>query len=510
MSFKGLYLKLKDTHPDYIEPLKKALENEDYDYDGLKDIVMDNDDFDEFLKKNDELNNINGLKDAISKYVNDNTNSPPDSDDGPRIIEKLIEYYGNNESIGIVDDNELKEFSETITCESIYDAEDSVYNLCIRISINNDKQYQSILVSLVDNYTRYYIRLHLTKPKMTNIAHRNPVAKWWDNKVANLYNEDNTLSQMRIKFIAGINSFSKRLCPRILLPSTQRINDNINLYAKMVIQMFARILDIIKGNSGLKLPLQIDFVIYPSEITTVVTNDDYDSKDDGSDSENTDNNPANNMSSKPDINTESKYDYDTSNNNNGINIEDIIPDEIEQIETNYFDFNNASPHYYKIGRKIIPLLQKLQYSGDKTKRIVVIIDNKKTKNRKTHNEFTFKPIKYNTIHPKHIPELLIFNSKYVCKPKNAKTFIGANDASVLSLSFHLFNKNIIKCYQYWGSGFARFLMDDIVDLWPHLFVQKNGQNQSITKDVKQEILKLNNNIIKNSIKLDHDINERLN
>ena len=114
-------------------------------------------------------------------------------------------------------------------------------------------------------------------------------------------------------------------------------------------------------------------------------------------------------------------------------------------------------------------LQQLLKDSNKTrnKRFAYIIDRKLNKNKPKKSSFklyTFKPKKHDIIHKDYIPEVLIFNSKYIFKQPGPHAKIGLNDAKVYGLSFHLINKDIIKCYQYWGTGVSRFSIDDIQKL----------------------------------------------
>jgi len=456
--FKGLYTNIAVSHGDCIEALKKAIKDEEYDFEGFTEMIKDDDEEFDDLLNNNNLGNQIGLKDAIRKYMNDWV-FVIDNDE-QMIIEKIVKYFFNGIINKIQDDKELKTFAEDINCMDLYDPEDRVYNECFRISINNGNQNESLILSLVDNYMRYYFNEY----RKGNIK---SIDEWWADKLPK-YN-DTKHEQMKLKYIAGMKSFSKRICPRILLPPNQLIDDNINLFAKMVIQILESILDIINRNYS--LPLQLDFVIHPRNISHV--NDDYDDDDDAKS-------------------------VDESNNNNNARNNMNFPDDMKNIQDDYVDFTNASQNS-SITRKLVPLLQKLNRNG----RFVVMINRKPKSNP---NIFTFKPQKFNTIHKKYVPESFIHNAKYILEPKGAKSgsHFGANDGSVFSLSFHLLNKNIIKCYQFWGTCFARFLIDDIINVWPYFFPKINGQNQSISDDIIPEIKKL-----ANKLPMNYDIDHRL-
>eukprot|EP00490_Sorites_sp_Unknown_P026087 CAMPEP_0114667614 /NCGR_PEP_ID=MMETSP0191-20121206/34814_1 /TAXON_ID=126664 /ORGANISM="Sorites sp." /LENGTH=334 /DNA_ID=CAMNT_0001918593 /DNA_START=25 /DNA_END=1030 /DNA_ORIENTATION=+ len=307
-SFDGLYAKLSDTHNDCINELKKAIDDEDYDYIDFAEIVsVDDGELDTFLEDN-SLDNVNGLKVAIIKYVkgtsNDsniitsNINSNINNSNGiPNIINKSIDAYKSVNRLP--SDNELQSFAKEVKCSGLYYIGDKAYNDFIKLSKINGPREESLVGMYADNFTRYYINEYLKSKKNAEVH------QWIQDKLSPYFvNNINA----KTKIGSGLVAFFKRANRHIRLPPNQYIDDDINVFAKIVIQIFdviSNILNALQTGKAYELPLQLDFALFPRNIVDGTYDDDPDS---GSDT---------------DTDTDTKIDDDDDDD---INIDDALTD----------------------------------------------------------------------------------------------------------------------------------------------------------------------------------------
>ena len=259
-SFDGLYAKLADTHKDCVNDLKNAIDAEEYDYIDFAEFVsVDVDELDTFLEDN-SLDNVNGLKAAIIKYVKgtsddsnidtSNINSNINSSDGiPNIINKSIDAYKSVNRLP--SDNELQSFAKQVKCSGLYYDGDKAYNDFIKLSKINGPREESLVGMYADNFTRYYINEYLKSKKNVEVP------QWIQDKLSPYFvNNINA----KTKIGSGLVAFFKRANLHIRLPPNQYIDDDINVFAKIVIQIFdviSNILNTLQTGKIYELPLQV-------------------------------------------------------------------------------------------------------------------------------------------------------------------------------------------------------------------------------------------------------------
>ena len=169
-------------------------------------------------------------------------------------------------------------------------------------------------------------------------------------------------------------------------------------------------------------------------------------------------------------------DDDDSDSDDGDDDDDI------KLSGAFDDFKGSSVHSehikfddpdYSLSRPVQEIFTKPDVNGIRFKRFGYII-NKKTANNDDDykNFYGFVPKKFGKIHGDSPPESYSLNSKFIIKPSNSKAPFGLDDSRIFGLSFHLISDDIIKCYQYWGQGVSRFLIDDMERLWLYIFISK--------------------------------------
>ena len=275
--FENLYRNIAITHGHCIDKLKHAIITEDYDYTDFVDMVIDDiSELNEFLEDYG-LHDENGLIQAMIDYLNDGSNDNDDTkvnnddnnDDSndnndnnddlkndkygnmPMLVKKLIKYCINGDNSKIKNSMKLKLFVKKINCSDLHCDGDKVYNECMKISINNGQQHESVLLMLADNFTRYYINEYLK-------GHKNVTIASWRNDKFGEYIDG--YKKIFTQFESGIQSLFKRLCSPIMLPMTQYIDDDINTFAKIVMGIFDVVSNVIEADYP--LPIQVRYSQY--------------------------------------------------------------------------------------------------------------------------------------------------------------------------------------------------------------------------------------------------------
>ena len=270
-NFRGLYNALSQTHNDSINDLKDAIDQEDYDYGDIKEMVRDKngDDLDAFLEDYDLHTNV-GLKEAIinhiKPFIDDTGNIKDDVKDDIKddikdegfLIKKLIEYDKNvdNGVSQIKNNTELQEFLKKIECNELFDDEDKAYNYWIRKGINNGNRDESILLMMADNFTRFAINKYKKHKKINDSIQ----IRHWIQEKFELY----TLKvnpQTKARLFTAFNSFFKRVNQKFTLPTTVLIKDDINLFAKIIMEIFDFIKAVIASRNN-SFPCQVCTILY--------------------------------------------------------------------------------------------------------------------------------------------------------------------------------------------------------------------------------------------------------
>jgi len=442
---------------DASSALETQIIEDDYNMEGITEVINDDDELNEFVDAI-SYDNKDKLKDAMKAYVsnvNDNDSKDDSKTDDNTLtsigLKELVNIYKENSNIN---SDTMRQFIQEINCDAIWHDTDKVYTDWLAISIKTGKQHESILQMLGDHYTRYYIK------KYIDIGKHIPVSNWANdpNVLKGLQSHGN----MFVLVKTALESYFKRLNQAISLPPTQLINDDINVYGNIIHAVFEFIKTTIKNYD---LPVQFDFVILPKDIETS-NDDDDDYGDPDSDDDKTD-----------------RYGFD-----NG------FEDAFEEFNDN--EVIKTHINYSKIKRELMANFdalikaQKLNKQSVRNKRFAFVFDRQIDSNDDGKpNSYVFIPKRGNIIPTKYIPQSFLVNSHFIVKTKSSK--IGANNADIYCLSFHCCTKDVIKCYQYWGSKMCRFDPNDTINVWPYIFSNKNSCQQKLNNDIQNNINNIN-------------------
>jgi len=376
---------------------------------------------------------------------------------------KIVNAYKTGNNGALNNYAKLQTFAKKVGCLKLHINGDKSYNNIMWLSINN--KLPNILGTCADNYTRYYIEQFLKNNKSEG-----KVSKWVQN---NIKLDNNAAKDL---FKQGISAYFKRINTCITLKPFQYIDEDINEFSKLILEIFKSISNIIK-NKKYGFPTQLDFAI----LVKASRKDGYKKSDDS------------------DSDSDSDTDSDDDNDND-IKLSEAFGDfKDNSVHSEHIKFSDPD---YGLSRPVQETLTKPDavVNGIRFKRFVYIIDIKTANDDDEYKNFYgFRPKKFGKIHGESPPESYSFNSKFIIKPSNSMAQIGLDDSRIFGLSFHLIRDDIIKCYQYWGQGVSRFLIDDMERLWPHMFVARNNAKQQISNEIKKRMKEYNDILTNNDI-----------
>eukprot|EP01083_Nonionella_stella_P072717 196179_1 len=115
------------------------------------------------------------------------------------------------------------------------------------------------------------------------------------------------------------------------------------------------------------------------------------------------------------------------------------------------------------------------------KRLIAVIDRRRSKSKDDEdidNIWMYEPPKGRDIPSDAVPEWYINSSKCCLFPPD----IGAQNSfgsSALTLSFHVRQEKVIKCYLFWSGQMIRFMAEDVRTVLPNIFNMKYPGNQDL-------------------------------
>jgi len=160
---------------------------------------------------------------------------------------KIVNAYKTGNNGALNNYAKLQTFAKKVGCLKLHINGDKSYNNIMWLSINN--KLPNILGTCADNYTRYYIEQFLKNNKSEG-----KVSKWVQN---NIKLDNNAAKDL---FKQGISAYFKRINTCITLKPFQYIDEDINEFSKLILEIFKSISNIIK-NKKYGFPTQLDFAI---------------------------------------------------------------------------------------------------------------------------------------------------------------------------------------------------------------------------------------------------------
>merc|ERR550525_218805 len=135
------------------------------------------------------------------------------------------------------------------------------------------------------------------------------------------------------------------------------------------------------------------------------------------------------------------------------------------------------------------LNQKQDFNGFYHRKRTVVAVDYRTKRREFENVYMFQPPQNARDIPKdEVPEWYLHSTSNQVIP--GKRPIGAAEergGSLLTLSIHAKQQDVVKAYLYWNGGVMRFMPEDIRTVLPLIFNMKNEKNTAFLTNEKVEL-----------------------
>eukprot|EP01083_Nonionella_stella_P045100 121245_1 len=283
--------------------------------------------------------------------------------------------------------------------------------------------------------------------------------------------EENNVDSKKalVRFEATLESVFRQLSlsPLCLVQRRWKIYDSRFIFAKYYLAMLIAVDNMLK-NANTKLPLQIDFWVIPKDVCK--------------DSEKHENHE------KPDHkdNDDSDSDADDWCDDNLLNIKDLrqrlgqhIVDNLitQEITDHDTDVRVLHPLLFDVCQKVI--------QGAQSKRMVIIID------RREATDMLYAYLPKNT---QNIPSgdylhesMMHLSRSEVIPSEDGNTTNVINTAAPLCdmclLSIHIHSADVIRAYWYVNGTYTRWYVNDIIDIWPAYFADK----ENVTKKIRDLI-----------------------
>ena len=271
MSYDKLYLDIQRKFGIEIKKkLKEYIEDEDFEYDDFMESIQSDDIEENFL--NIDLPNKNDIYNNLKEWSNNNNinvESEVKGSDDDALNEYNIKHIINAYTASTEINKDITGILVQNVCPSMWPMEDQTLKDAVHISLQFGDQYTSLLNYLVDDYTRCYVEQYILDESQLTID------QWGKDRLMGL----NDYDQLKKTLINGVTSFFNRVNQRIILPITMKINDNINDYVKMTLNIIEFIKKIKASNSPnivnqLPMPIQVNItyiyiynILFPNHIS---------------------------------------------------------------------------------------------------------------------------------------------------------------------------------------------------------------------------------------------------
>eukprot|EP01083_Nonionella_stella_P079975 219538_1 len=353
----------------------------------------------------------------------------------------------------------------------------------LRILASGKKHGFEYMLHLVDDYSRWRVR---------NPEKKHNTVVWSRNHRHFRQLESVTIDGKSYTQLAtsAVESFSKRVCPKLMWSTVSKIDDDMETIIHYINDAvdWVHLLATDRFSKDTICPFQVDFcMVLGPPINTEVKDamesgdtDDIKAKDDEPDDED-DEQDEEKDGDVGDIEKRLKA------NNLRYHKGEYQPDKNRRIFQDMFkDF--ATKHQLK-GTKNASYLHK--------KRLITMVDRRKSKKDgdKPDDIWMYEPpADCQNITNDTVPEWYINSSATcLCPKSDTRASFGATThckRGTLTLSFHVKEERIIKCYLFWNGQMMRFFPDDIKSVLPGLFnPKKQGKRDKAEEELLDAMIK---------------------
>eukprot|EP01084_Bolivina_argentea_P085474 154472_1 len=359
----------------------------------------------------------------------------------------------------------------------------------LAIGVKNQCEY---VQNLIDNYFQCQIK------NFKNDTEKKTVSNWAINhphfkKLKNYQRKPKLYSDA----VSAVNVLSGRIGNPLLFPTLKRINDKLSEVTHRICDAILFI-DKIKANC----PFQVDFCQifkqYALNTEIIIENGSDDDDDDDDD----DYDDKKNERQCVDIgNIENKL----NNNNLKYILKNMSSDQSEKIR--------LLPFYNEFAGKVYELADDSKEQSCQHQRFIIFMDRRDYENEKL---FMFEPPNDSREIPHNALNLIYFSHSAVCLLPNMdyelspiwngdinddddddekefnKGKLGAKTACsnpVMTLSFHVMEENVIKCYLFVNRQYIRFMPEDLKIVLPQLFVDDDENKAFVNGNVIDGLIK---------------------
>eukprot|EP01083_Nonionella_stella_P040158 109150_1 len=322
-----------------------------------------------------------------------------------------------------------------------------------------------LLPLLIDSFTRdslkYFLK-HNETLQLNQWVEKYPTVK--------ALSKDKTHHQM---VQAAIATFCHRYSSLMHLPFIELYDDSIEEFTQYIIEC-TTLINKILDSDGTSCPFQIDMMIIPHQVVEVNSDNDEDDEDDEFDDDEFDD----------DSDDSDEEDSDEKKSTSDASQIGDIKSTLDENKILYAHTVGNRPRAF--AHLFADLKQKCgkQQELPHAQRLCVVVDRRKGSS--ANSLFMYKPDLLGDLPSDHQAEWFFESSlgcvipgKYQSDRITAKT---AANGYVFCLSFHVEQRDRIKCYLYTRSQMIRFQPDDVHNLLPHLFTKREDNTKFISKE----------------------------
>eukprot|EP01083_Nonionella_stella_P129181 391795_1 len=380
-------------------------------------------------------------------------------------------------------------------CAKLYNNTWEADNGFLTILAIGKKHSFDYLLHLVDDFTRWRIQYPDKTDHTSQWAEGHPHFK-------QLLNISQTIGNKSIKYkelaTGAVDSFSKRVCPKLQLQPMSKIDDDLETIVYYIKEAVNWVWSLATKREvkekQLICPFQVDFCIAVGAPVSAESkeqmkpDEDPDEEDDDEDDDD-DDDPK-----EDDPKDDEKWN-------------DVVAGIKERLDANHLKYSKGERPQAEESR-IFPDIykkfedeHKLEDSGNAAylhkKRLIAMIDrrtSKKDVNKPDEIWMYEPPADCQNITNDTVPEWYINSSATcLCPKSDTRASFGATThckRGTLTLSFHVKEERIIKCYLFWNGQMMRFFPDDIKSVLPGLFnPKKQGKRDKAEEELLDAMIK---------------------
>eukprot|EP01083_Nonionella_stella_P079976 219539_1 len=375
-------------------------------------------------------------------------------------------------------------------CKELYQAEWDADEGFLRVLAAGKKHGSEYLLHLVDDYNRWRVA-NQDKPYTLTTQ------RWASNhkhfkQMESLVGKSLIGKSYTQLATGAVDSFGKRVCPKLHWKPMSKIDDDM----EPIVDLINNAVDFIhrlatdQFSEKVICPFQVDFcIVLPPTINTE-SNEPLEPKDKG------------------DI-KDPDDDQDESDDDDEKAIGFEVGDIKQRLDSNKLRYikGECQPDSDKGSRIYRQMLDNFvtthQLQGSKNeaylhkKRLITMVDRRKSKKDgdKPDDIWMYEPpADCQNITNDTVPEWYINSSATcLCPKSDTRASFGATThckRGTLTLSFHVKEERIIKCYLFWNGQMMRFFPDDIKSVLPGLFnPKKQGKRDKAEEELLDAMIK---------------------